>query len=40
MEYKINKKKRAQESWVIWREKKGGKTEVGKPRIGEKKRMM
>ena len=38
MGYKIIKKKKAQEAWVIWREKKRGKNEVGKQRIGEKKR--
>ena len=32
-------KKIAQEAWVILREKKGG-NEVGKQRIGEKKRAM
>ena len=32
-------KKIAQEAWVILREKKGG-NEIGKQRIGEKKRAM
>ena len=41
MGYKMKKekKKTAQEAWVIWR-KKGGGNEVGKQRIGEKKRAM
>ena len=38
MGYKIKKKKTAQEAWVIWRKKRGGKNEVGKKRMGEKKR--
>ena len=34
------KEKKAQEAWVIWGRKRGEKQEVGKQRMGEKKRAM